>query len=208
MSAAFPGTLDQLADLLGRAATAFEVFGHDTEGQYCRMAKLCHPDLFPPGAEQDKATKVFRRLTELRDAAMQAATPRVVHSPTRQYGLVKQLAAGDLADVHLAVADGVRYVVKITRPAGGNPLMAAEARHLKLLTTRCGDRRYREYLPNLVETFAAPGTGGDRQANVFVYREGFYTLEELRRKHTAGLDGRHLAWIFKRMLIVTVFAFV
>jgi hypothetical protein len=52
------------------------------------MAKLCHPDLFPPGAEQDKATKVFRRLTELRDAAMQAATPRVVPSPTRQYGLV------------------------------------------------------------------------------------------------------------------------
>ncbi len=206
MSAAFPGILDQLADLLERATIAAEVLGRDTEGQYRRLAKLCHPDLFPPGPEQDKATKVFRRLTELRDAAMQAATPQVVPSPTRQYELVKQLAAGDLADVHLAVADGVRYVVKITRPAGGNPLMAAEARHLKLLTTRCGDRRYREYLPNLVETFAVPGTEGDRQANVFVYREGFYTLEELRRKHTAGLDARHLAWIFKRMLAVIGFA--
>ena len=206
MSAAFPGTLDQLAALLERAATASEVFGHDTEGQYCRLAKLCHPDLFPSGPEQDKAAKVFRQLTELRDVAMQAATPQVIVSPSRKYGLVKQLATGDLADVHLAVADGGRYVVKITRPAGGNPLMAAEARHLKLLTTRCGDRRYREYLPNLVETFAVPGTGGDRQANVFAYREGFYALEALRRKHTPGLDGRHLAWIFKRMLAVIGFA--
>ena len=177
MSAVFPGTLDQLGDLLERAVTAFEVFGSDTDGQYCRLAKLCHPDLFPPGPEQDKAAKVFRQLTELREAAMQAATPQVVVSPSRKYGLVKQLAAGDLADVHLTVADGVRYVVKISRPAGGNPLMAAEARHLKSLTTRCGDRRYREYLPNLVETFAVPGTGGDRHANVFVYREGFYALE-------------------------------
>lgn len=99
MSAAFPGILDQLADLLERATIAAEVLGRDTEGQYRRLAKLCHPDLFPPGPEQDKATKVFRRLTELRDAAMQAATPQVVPSPTRQYELVKQLAAGDLADV-------------------------------------------------------------------------------------------------------------
>ena len=206
MSEAFPSTLAELADLLDQATTAFEVFGNDTEGQYRYLARLCHPDLFSPGPEQDKATLVFRRLTALRDSAVQALTPQVVLSPSREYALVKQLAAGDLADVHLAIAEGGRYVLKITRPAGGNPLLAAEARHLKSLTTRCGDRRYREYLPSLVETFAVPGKGGDRQANVFLHREGFFTLDAIRRRHSAGLDSRHLAWIFKRMLAVIGFA--
>ena len=173
MSAAFPGTLDELAALLDRVATATDVFGLDVERAYCRLVKFCHPDLFPPGPLQDRAARDIRRLTEHRQPAQPALAPQVLLSPARQYRLVRQLAAGDLADVHLAVADGADYVIKITRPAGGNPLMAAEARHLKLLTTRCGDRRYREYLPGLVETFTVPGTEGDRQANVFVHREGF-----------------------------------
>lgn len=97
-------------------------------------------------------------------------------------------------------------MLKITRPSGGNPLLVAEARHLNSLATRCGDRRYREYLPRLVETFNVAGTGGGQQANVFAYREGFYTLEAIRRKYKAGLSARHLAWIFKRMLAVLGFA--
>ncbi len=206
MFAAVPNALDQLADLMDRAANAFEVFGRDPEAEYRRLAKLCHPDLFPPGPVQDRATRVFRRLTELLEAARQGAVPRVILSPSRKYELLDQLAAGDLADVHLAVADAARYVLKITRPTGGNPLLASEARHLKLLARRSADRRYREYLPRLVESFVVPGTGGDRQANVFVHREGFYTLEAIRRQHANGLDARHLAWIFKRILAVLGFA--
>jgi hypothetical protein len=206
MSTAYPATLDQLAALLDRAATASEIFGADAEGQYVRLAKICHPDRFPPGPEQEKAAAVFRRLTQWREAALQAASPQTILSPSRRYGLVRQLATGDLADVHLALADGVRYVLKITRPSGGNPLLAAEARHLKSLAARCGDRRYREYLPRLAETFAVPGADGVRQANVFVHREGFYTLEAIRRRYPAGLDARHLAWIFKRLLAVIGFA--
>jgi hypothetical protein len=206
MFAPFPTTLDQLADLLNRAKTPLDVFGHDTLKQYCRLAKLCHPDLFLPGAEQDKAARIFRRLTELRDAALQSATLQSILSPTRKYETLEQLATGDLADVHLAVADGKHYVLKIPRPVAGNPLMAAEARHLKTLTTRCGDRRYREYLPKLIETFTVPSATGDRQANVFAHRDGFYTLEAIRRQHPAGLDARHLAWIFKRLLTVIGFA--
>ncbi len=206
MFTVYPSTLDELATLLDQPATAFDVFGNDVEGQYCHLVKICHPDRFPPGPEQEKAAKVFRRLTQWYEVAAQAKVSQVILSPTRKYSLVRQLAVGDLADVHLAIADGVQYVLKITRPSGGNPLLASEARHLKGLVARCGDRRYREYLPILAETFTVPGTRGDRQANVFVYREGFYTLEEIRCRYPAGLDARHLAWIFKRMLAVIGFA--
>ncbi len=42
--------------------------------------------------------------------------------------------------------------------------------------------------------------------NVFEHRPGFYTLEEVRRRYPAGLDARHLAWVFKRLLTVLGFA--
>jgi hypothetical protein len=206
MSTAHPDNLDELAALLDRALTACEVFGSDTDAAYCRLAKICHPDRFPAGPKQERAAGVFRRLTQWREIALQAAAPQTILSPSRRYGLVRQLAAGDLADVHLALADGVRYVLKITRPSGGNPLLAAEVRRLQSLAARCGDRRYREYLPRVVETFTVPGPDGGRQVNVFIHREGFYTLEAIRRRHTAGLDARHLAWIFKRLLAVLGFA--
>ncbi len=59
--------------------------------------------------------------------------------PSREYVLVRQLATGDLADIHLAVAEGEQYVAKIARPRNGGPLMAAEARHLRLLMAHCGE---------------------------------------------------------------------
>ena len=206
MFSAIPTTLDDLAALLGRAASAEEVFGSDVEGSYRRYVKICHPDHFSPGAEQEKAAKVFMRLTSWLEVAKGAASKQIIHSPARQYETVKQLAEGDLTDVHLATADNVPYVLKIARLTGGNPLLAVEERLLKRLCTRCGDRRYREYLPNLTESFTIPGINGQRRVNAFAHRKGFYTLDAVRRRHPGGLDARHLAWIFKRMLTIIGFA--
>lgn len=197
-----PTSLDELAEWLGRAPTSYELFGDDLERQYRLLARLCHPDLFPRPSDRAKAAKVFRRLTELRDAATGAVCPRTMVSPSRTYQVLKRLAAGDLCDVLLAEAGGRRYVVKIARPVAARPLLASEARHLATLARRAGDRHYREYLPGFVESFAVTDCNGTRQANVFLHRDGFYTLEEIRRRHPAGLDARHLAWIFKRMLAI------
>ena len=53
MFTAYPGTLDELAAVLDRAMTGFDVFGNDTESQYRRLAKICHPDRFCAGPEQE-----------------------------------------------------------------------------------------------------------------------------------------------------------
>jgi hypothetical protein len=37
--------------------------------------------------------------------------------------------------------------------------------------------------------------------NVFLARDGFFTLAAIRERYPAGLDARHLAWLFKRMLV-------
>ena len=70
--------------------------------------------------------------------------------------------------------------------------------------TRAGDRSYRKYLPTLAESFPADD-GFRKRVNVFVQEDGFYTLEQVHDRHPA-VDGRHLAWIFKRLLTVLGFA--
>jgi serine/threonine protein kinase len=47
-----------------------------------------------------------------------------------------------------------------------------------------------------VETFSAAGGS----VIVLEYREGFYTAEQIWDRHHRGLDGRHLGWMFNRIL--------
>jgi hypothetical protein len=38
--------------------------------------------------------------------------------------------------------------------------------------------------------------------NVFTWRDGFFTAQQIHERYPRGLDGRHLAWMFKRVLEV------
>jgi hypothetical protein len=196
--------LAELAARLKRAKNVKEVFEGNPASDYRRLAKLCHPDLFSPGPQQDLAQQVFRLLTQWFERAL--VEPRIVCSPLHRYANLQPLASGDLADVFLAQADGANYVLKVCRANRGDPLLVGEHRCLQLLARRSGDRRYREYLPSPVESFVATGELAGRQINVFTHRAGFRTLDEVREKYTAGLDARHLAWLFKRMLVAAGFA--
>ncbi len=201
-----PTTLSELATLLDRATAVSEIFGNDATGEYRRLAKLCHPDLFSLESERAAAHRTFVRLTAWFEQAKAAAIPQVLSSSLRPYTLLRRIAVGDLADVFLAVSDRTQYVLKICRPIKGNPLLVAEQRCLKMLARRSGDRRYREYFPNSVDSFVAKDEFDGRQVNVFVRREGFTTLESIRQRYPTGIDARHLTWLFKRMLTVAGFA--
>jgi hypothetical protein len=153
----------------------------------------------------DIAQDAYREFRKERDAP-----PVTVAGPERAYALLRLLAAGDVADVHLARAGpeagagaGSPYILKVSRTAQGNTLLARERRVLAHLSAAAGDTTYRKYLPDLVESFVAvdplPG-----RVNVFTHEPGFYTLEQVHDRHPA-LDGRHLAWVFKRLLTVLGF---
>lgn len=230
MDAAILSSLDERDDLGEWAKVPHDAFGEDLSGRR-RVAELRRHGLFAAPVDNAIAPNAFepsaRRRGWLRKLAatiggefvrtfvrepgdqlaeVRAAAPQTVRSPSTQYTLIRQLAAGDLADVHLAEADGRELVLKITRPVAGNRFLVAEARRLQALAARSGDRSYREFVPRLVESFSHRGPDGSRQVNVFRHRLGFFTLEEVRRQHPSGLDGRHLAWVFKRLLTVLGFA--
>jgi hypothetical protein len=130
--------------------------------------------------------------------------PATLQSPRRTYTLRQFLAAGDAADVHFAQAEAEHpYVLKVSRTTEGNLLLDNERQALVALLTEAGDTTYVKYLPTLAESFLTADDSA-KQVNVFLYEEGFYTLEQVHQRHPA-LDGRHLAWIFKRLLTVLGF---
>jgi hypothetical protein len=125
---------------------------------------------------------------------------RILKSPQRTYVLERKIAAGDLCDVHQAISNGEPHVVKIPRVDGGAALamMEKEWRALDQFAGPGADEHYALYFPQPVESFLE--SGGRRRVNVLRWEDGFYTAGEIAVRYPAGLDGRHLAWMFKRIL--------
>jgi serine/threonine protein kinase len=126
----------------------------------------------------------------------------------RRYVPLRLLATGDVADIHAAadVDDPAReasYLLKVAHGPEGNCHLDAERHALTMLMRAAGTTTYRHYLPALADSFSATGRG-PRRINVFRAEPGFHTLDQVHEQ-CPSLDGRHLAWIFKRLLTVLGF---
>ena len=129
--------------------------------------------------------------------AGEASPPRVIGP----YTVGHLVVAGDVADV---IATGeAAHLLKVSRSREGDALLANERRSLGRLIAAAGSGTYRAYLPELVEAFSTADVPS-RAVNVFRQEPGWFTLEQVRGRHPA-LDGRHLAWVFKRLLTVLGF---
>jgi hypothetical protein len=94
--------------------------------------------------------------------------------------------------------------LKIARVPEGNARLDNERKTLLRILGVASNTTYRNYLPALIDSFTTTGRS-PRRINVFRWEPGFYTLEQIHEQHPA-LDGRHLAWIFKRLLTVLGFS--
>jgi hypothetical protein len=127
-----------------------------------------------------------------------------------RYTPLRPLASGDAADIHLATAAGesgtgaeTLHLLKVARAPEGNARLDVERKALTTLLAAAGPTTYRNYLPALADSFSTAGRPPQR-INVFRWEPGFHTLEQVHEQHPA-LDGRHLAWIFNRLLTVLGF---
>jgi serine/threonine protein kinase len=131
--------------------------------------------------------------------------PGTIEGPDRKYQLQRLLGRSNQTEVHLATADtGSPFVVKVSLDSEGAARLDNERKTLTQLLTAAGDTTYRRYLPELIESFPLRSRRHQR-VNVFHLEPGLHTLEQVREQHPV-LDGRHLAWIFKRLLTVLGFA--
>lgn len=194
-------TVAEVVELLKQARTPQEVFGADKDKAakiHIQLQAITHPD------RNGGDDVLFKRINVLWEKYNEPPAPPIV-SPKRQYQSVDIIGVGDVADVHLCrevVTDPgelpKEYALKISRIPGGEALLKNEAEKVAKVLKEAGDTNYRHYLPTLVESFPAKDAI-QKHVNVFVYEDGFYDLEQVHAQH-AALDGRHIAWIFKRLL--------
>jgi serine/threonine protein kinase len=194
--------LDDLEKLVSEVTTPGELFGSDIERSMERRAQAVLDALerfARLNAEEvealARAEAVFRSLKGPGEPANRVAT---ITSPRRVYRLVERLAIGDLADVYRARGEGRDYILKVSRIREGARLLEAERDALAEVLEQAGDTHYRNYVPTLVESFPVRDRF-PRRVNVFLHEPGLFTLEQVHQRHPT-LDGRHLAWIFNRLL--------
>jgi hypothetical protein len=133
-----------------------------------------------------------------------APATRIIKSPKREYTLGVRLGVGDIADVYAAVGDSKEYVVKVSRIVGGDRMLETEQKTLAAIISQAVSSHYDRYFPTPCESFPVNDTM-QKRVNVFLHEPGFYTLEQVHAQHPE-LDGRHLGWIFKRLLTALGFA--
>lgn len=194
--------LDEVADLFARAKSPTDVFGDDVEGAYRKLAGMCHPDQHP--TELDRAKELFQQLQEWKELADRPAV--IVEGSKAQYQLHSIIATGDLCDLYYASTPEPRFfVAKVPRIPNAQQLMAKEREVIEQLREASKNTHYHLYFPPLVESFTSDVKGFPTRINIFEWREWLYSAEQIQQKHEK-LNGRHLGWMFNRMLVAIGFA--
>jgi serine/threonine protein kinase len=152
------------------------------------------------GHAKDVFTLLEKRHEELK------TPPTIWKSPDFEYHLGPQLGSGEVSKVYLAIqkkgGDSRPVVLKVAHVKEANEYIEKEAKILADLRVQAGDRKYSEYIAKPIELF----THDELRVAVQQHYDGFYSLTDIIAKHPTGLDGRHIAWMFKRLLTVLGFA--
>jgi serine/threonine protein kinase len=173
-----------------------------------RVRVACHPDRYVGLQADRKRADTLRKEVEL-IAEELAKPPIVLKSGKGEYVLGRRIAVGDVADIYVATksSDDKRYVVKVSRVAGGDRLLGREKESLTALIKEARKTPYDSYFPLFCTSFSFRDKIAklEKRANVLLFQDGKYSLEEVH-KHIPDLEGRHIAWIFKRCLTALGFA--
>ena len=191
-----PQTLDEVQKIVDKLDDPRNLLGKDVDTVHANLRKLLfitHPDRNPGDLRAVMFTQLLQTLAE------EAVKPYVtITTKKRTYKLLGRKAIGDISNVYLGESGKKRYIIKESRGKQGNRLLETEHKNLAILLKEAGDLTYHKYLPLIVETHLETGKEAKR-FNISVYKPDYLTLEEVHSRQPQ-LEGRHLAWIFKRLL--------
>lgn len=172
---------------------------------YRRLARELHPDAGGDEEEFKHLNELWEQARRLIDTGLYGARgslaqPVVFTSKRGKYTAVREADGGDVC--RILETDDER-LVKIVRHPRDNDLVANEARVLKHLKAEDKYDQYFNYLPDLVDSFGVRRARVARRANVFenLRGSGFLDLEEIVDR-MGSLDPKHIAWLFRRVLVI------
>jgi serine/threonine protein kinase len=130
-------------------------------------------------------------------------TPEILEGVKYNYKIRSLRAKGDIADIHYATLKedsfANKYILKKSKFKNTKKVMLNEFDLLVELQTKVGDH-YIKYLPIPIEVITKDPGKDEIVYSVFTYRPGYMNLYQLRELYPNGVDPRHMAWIFNRLI--------
>lgn len=185
--------LQEIYNILYRTLVPKELF---SQYSYIELAKQCHPDHYVDESDKtlaEKAFKLLQELNRLKDAPFQ---------PCGKYTLVRKWCGGDVSDIYIATKSDKTYIIKLSKGKHTNRFLINEETILKHLLVKSKGLLYDGLLPGFCESIL---TETGLRANIYLWREDFLPLSAVLEQYPSGLNGRHIAWIFKRLLMILGF---
>lgn len=195
-------------DRILKATTRQELFGTGDDDSmrqtYRKLARQSHPDMFSSPHEKARAEKAFKHLTVLweESAKNKVAGSSSVVTKKHSYDVGVKLYENDVFVAHHASYDAGHKECEllISRSPADNDLLQAAGSSLKKLNKDVPEN-YRAFFPEFVEMFKYRQQGVDRATVAQKMPEGFVSLKKVKEAYPHGINGRDVAWIFKRMLV-------
>ncbi len=217
------------AKFLQEAASPEDIFGQLTGNSqemlaqakktYRRLARVVHPDR-NRNCDGKEAEDAYKRLeanwqeAKLKiasntygvKAASRKASPVIIQSSTTEYTVGDLAFKGDYANLYICSftnsAGTNEALFKVARSPRDNDLIQNEEKALTHLAESSQSNPH-PFIPRLIESFGykEAGTKVNRWVNILSFREGLFSLSEVRKHYVDGVDPKHMAWIFRRLLM-------
>ena len=183
-----------------------------------RLSKVIHPDRYPLPDDQQIAQRTMAQLNGLwaearrrirsgsyTDQAAAAATIRII-SRKRAYDIGMLISMGEVCqryachfDLNGAARSGI---FKIARTPNDNDLVRIEAKVLRHMRADKNFTRLFPFVPEVFDSFLYDDRRtAPRQANIISRIENVYSLEEVHAQYPRGVDPKHVAWLWRKLLI-------
>lgn len=195
------------------AKTSHDLFGVQEKRSkiiYRRLARAVHPDLYPE-ADKKTAEKAFIRLTELWESHLNktadplsggTASSNTIKTKRHNYSIGDKTEANGMYSRYHATYDAGFETcdILVTNNPADADLTSAHISALKKLASDVPEK-FRGFYPELVESFRyRTPANTDHAALAVKVPEGFSPFSKILEVYPEGIDGRDVAWIFKRML--------
>jgi serine/threonine protein kinase len=148
---------------------------------------LSHPDKWPLNPS---APSLFISFNEAYERSL---LPQVYIG---KYPLLSKMAEGDLRDIFVSIGGVIVKVPKIA-DKDANRLIQKEADTLTLLKNESKGNIIQYFFPHMVDSIEQDG----KLHNITIYDRKLHTAAKIKEVFPEGLDGRHIGWMLRRMIV-------
>lgn len=197
-------TLDQILT----ATTFTELFPNGTKKEYRMLLKQTHPDMHPGAA--DKAQKAFVHVNYIWTHKPTATQPEgtkpqppsnTISTKKHEYFITRTETPVNNIITYQTVYDSIsKATIYLANHPKVSELLLSGTKNLKTIKTSIPEM-YHEYFPETIDVFRLNTNGTKLAGTVHEDLSEYYTLREVINAYPKGVDGKDLAWMYRRMLV-------